>query len=277
MAAAKTKFDLNDLPTIKNMMQSCNENFDGVKYLLDGNYTLVQVCNTVLDFLNFDTVSTTIENLIQAADYLGAINEYTVSKFQKFLNPQKHDLPGWSEIYRHRGCEKVKFAAENGHIICLQLCIKNKSTMDKNAVNGATKNGHLACLKHLVENNCPMNNEAIHHAVENGQMECLEYLVENNCPIDSYAAEIAAKNGNAKCLEYLIDNNCPLTANAMCRAIEHGHFECLEYLVANNCPMDNAMLCAVEYRQVKCLNYMLKNCPIDKSTINYLKKVVGKK
>lgn len=294
LSCTEKTWDLMDLPVINDMLQLQIDQTDQLncfEYPLNKNYTLLGVANMILGFLNFGTVGN-VEDLIQAANFLGAINEHTVSKFQIFLQPQTNcDRPGWNVIYEHRDCNDACFAATHGHVICLrrsiemgfsimdkflsncaaekgqiqclQYLFENKCPMHSDVVAIAAENGHFTCVKYLVENKCSFNEDAICRTLETGHFECLKYLLEKyleaECPMSSTPIELAIKNDLFECFKYLIEKKCPMSEFAIYIAIRNPRFDFFKILVENNCPFDNFSISfAIDYENVECLDYLIK-------------------
>jgi hypothetical protein len=81
-------------------------------------------------------------------------------------------------------------AAANGHLHIPEYLVERKydeyGVVFGDACKYAAENGHLDCLQYLHETaKAPWDSEAVRKAHKNDHPDCLQYLLDNDCPLPS--------------------------------------------------------------------------------------------
>lgn len=166
-------------------------------------------------------------------------------------------------------CSMADFAAQAGHLACLQYALKERYCRVPSAWF-AVKSDNLDCLRYIHENGGDVTSrDAVDLAARERKLECLRYIHQNGGNIASHtciktvacgghfacvqfihqhaggdlseygniSANLAAQSGNLGHLRYLMEGSTGIHPNhwPTCARIaaQHGQTECLEYLHRN--------------------------------------------
>ena len=114
----------------------------------------------------------TIEDAAEAGDLeeLVLMHEYSL-------------LPCADEAYWVQWCPLTPaFAAQNGHLECLQYAYVHGCLWDDHTTRLAATGGHIECLRFAHEHGCEWNDNCVYSAT----YDCLEYALTHGCPYDLY-------------------------------------------------------------------------------------------
>jgi hypothetical protein len=138
------------------------------------------------------------------------------------------------------GTKKEHYEAAAGYSLPMlrALTAQHGPPRDGNLTYWAAQGGHLACLQYLRKSGCPWDKSVTYAAAQGGRLACLQYLHEKGCPWDASSTYIAAYSGHLSCLQYLHEAGCPWGVEATHVAARRGHLACLQYAHENGCPWD---------------------------------------
>ena len=161
------------------------------------------------------------------------------------------------------------FAAEHGHLVCLQYLCELGCFYDGYTTQAATRGGHLNCLQYMHERGCYGRGYSdMVYAISGSHLDCLRYLLEivyAHIPGgDNWEAiRAAAQFGSLNCLRYLHENGYPWNVCATWYAAEHGHLECLQYMHENGCLWDTRTIdMAAQGGKLNCIRCLREQgCP----------------
>jgi ankyrin repeat protein len=144
------------------------------------------------------------------------------------------------------------YAAEKGHLDCLEYAHKNGCCFDNLSFYNEFSN--------FIDNDADdFSGNICHIAAKNGHLDCLKYAHENNCKLDLWTCFYAAENGHLDCLKYLHENKCPWNEETCAAAAANGHLHCLKYAHENGCPWD-ILTCILA--NVNLINPQLEDCRV---------------
>lgn len=242
-----------------------NVNLDTLLYPLNTKFTLGSMMKIIELFLRTGKVSRncSIDELVEAVDYLSVLNETNVDRFTKFLTDETIiSRPGWNIIWEHRNCDDYVYIIKENHIRCLEGYIKRKGVC-RTLAECAIKNGRVECLDLLIKNGCILDEMLARSAVIENKFECLKlvvsnldrlehlalplaaidkqdlnslnFLIDSGCCLDELLAVHAVSTDNDICLELLVSKGCPISENVANGAAGRGNYNCLRILVEGGC------------------------------------------
>jgi len=74
------------------------------------------------------------------------------------------------------------YAAQMGHLSCLQYAHESGAPWDARTTLGAASTGQLHCLHYLYAQGCPWGAETYIAATSKGFTECAQFVADRGCP-----------------------------------------------------------------------------------------------
>lgn len=153
--------------------------------------------------------------------------KYLMESHYTNVNATNKDFFHWSN-------KITEFAAEGGHVKCLQLAHELGCEWCITTYEAAATGGHLECIKYAYEHGCPHDKDGdtliCGNAAEGGYLDCLMYLHKNGFHWSHWTCSRAAEFGHIECLKYAHENGCPISHTTYQYTKYSIHKECLEYI-----------------------------------------------